>query len=89
MSTVTVQQMREIERGAMRSGISEAELMERAGLALGRAIGNQYREVGTAVAYIGKGHNGGDALIALRVLKEEFGWQIGVRSDLNFDQWAE
>jgi ADP-dependent NAD(P)H-hydrate dehydratase / NAD(P)H-hydrate epimerase len=89
MSSVTVQQMREIEQRAMRSGISEAKLMELAGLALGRAIGNQYREVGTAVAYIGKGHNGGDALIALRVLKEEFGWQIGVRSDLKFDQWAE
>jgi NAD(P)H-hydrate epimerase len=89
MSSVTVQQMREIENHAMRSGISEAELMECAGLALGRAIGNQYHDVGTVVAYIGKGHNGGDALIALRVLKEEFGWQIGVRSDLNFSQLAE
>lgn len=88
MSIVTVQQMREIERRAMDSGISEAELMDRAGVALGRAIGNQYREVGTAVAYVGKGHNGGDALIALRVLQEEFGWQIGVRSGFRIDEWA-
>lgn len=88
MSTVTIQQMREIEQRAMRSGISEAELMELAGVALGRAIGNQYREVGTAVAYVGKGHNGGDALIALRILQEEFGWQVGVRSGFKIDQWA-
>lgn len=88
MSTVTTQQMREIEQRAMDSGISEAELMDRAGVALGRAIGNQYREVGTAVAYVGKGHNGGDALIALRVLQEEFGWQIGVRSGFRVDEWA-
>lgn len=88
MSMVTVQQMREIERRAIDSGIAEAELMDRAGVALGRAIGNQYREVGTAVAYVGKGHNGGDALIALRVLQEEFGWQIGVRSGVRIDEWA-
>lgn len=88
MSTVTVQQMREIEQRAMDSGISEAELMDRAGVALGRAIGNQYREVGSAVAYVGKGHNGGDALIALRVLQEEFGWQVGVRSGFRIDEWA-
>ncbi len=72
----------------MDSGISEAELMDFAGVALGRAIGNQYREVGTAAAYVGKGHNGGDALIALRVLQEEFGWQVGVRSGFKIDQWA-
>lgn len=88
MASVTIQQMREIEQRAMRSGISEAELMECAGVALGRAIGNQYREVGSAVAYVGKGHNGGDALIALRVLQEEFGWQIGVRSGFRVDEWA-
>ncbi len=88
MSTVTIQQMREIEQRAIRSGISEAELMELAGMALGRAMGNQYREVGTAVAYVGKGHNGGDALIALRILQEEFGWQVGVRSGFKIDQWA-
>jgi hydroxyethylthiazole kinase-like uncharacterized protein yjeF len=89
MATVTVNQMREIEQRAMLSGISEAELMECAGVALGRAISFQYQEVGTAVAYVGKGHNGGDALIALRVLQEEFGWEIGVRSSFEIDSWAE
>jgi NAD(P)H-hydrate epimerase len=89
MTSVTVQQMREIERRAIDSGISEAELMERAGFALGRAIGQQYLEIGTAVAYVGKGHNGGDALIALRVLQDEFGWDVGVRSGFSINEWAE
>ncbi len=88
MPTVTVQQMREIEQRAIRSGVSQAELMELAGVALGRAIGNQYREVGMAVAYVGKGHNGGDALIALRVLQEEFGWHVGVRSGFGIEEWS-
>jgi len=89
MGSVTVEQMREIERRAMDVGVSEAELMEKAGLALGRAIGFQFSEVGTAVAYIGKGHNGGDALIALRVLQDEFGWDVGVRAAYEKDEWAE
>jgi NAD(P)H-hydrate epimerase len=63
--------------------------MERAGFALGKAIGEQFPEVGTAVAYIGKGHNAGDALIALRVLQDEFGWEIGVRAGYAMEQWAE
>lgn len=89
MATVTVQQIREIEQRAMRSGISEAELMERAGAALGRAIAIQYPEVGIAISFIGKGHNGGDALIALRVLQDEFGWEVGVRAAFPIEEWAE
>lgn len=73
--------MRGIERRAMESGVAEGELMMRAGVALGRAIGNQYRNIWRAVAYVGKGHNAGDALIALWVLQQEFGWDVGVRSN--------
>ena len=72
--------MREIEEEAMAGGVTEAELMERAGFALGKAIGEQFPETGTAIAYLGKGHNAGDALVALRVLQDEFGWEVGVRA---------
>lgn len=89
MGAVTVGEMREIEAHALRGGTTESELMERAGVALGRAIGVQYPHVRAAVAYIGKGHNAGDALIALRVLRKEFGWQIGARSAYPADAWAE
>ena len=81
--------MRELERAVMEAGVGEGELMGRAGRALGRAIGMQYQEVGMAVAYVGKGHNGGDALIALGVLREEFGWRIGVRAGYGVEEWAE
>lgn len=89
MGAVTVAEMREIEAQVMRGAINESELMERAGVALGRAIGLQYPQIRAAVAYLGKGHNAGDALIALRVLHEEFGWDIGARSAYPVEEAAE
>jgi NAD(P)H-hydrate epimerase len=89
MEAVNVEEMREIEHRAMDAGVSEAELMEKAGFALGQVIGIQFPEVGTAVAYIGKGHNAGDTLIALRVLQDKFGWDVGVRAAFSKDDWAE
>lgn len=80
MSAVSVAEMRAIEAKAMSYGVSEAELMARAGDALGHALGSAFPETGRAVAFIGKGHNGGDALIALRVLRDLYGWEITVRS---------
>jgi ADP-dependent NAD(P)H-hydrate dehydratase / NAD(P)H-hydrate epimerase len=88
MKTVTVAAMRAIEAKAMDAGVSEEELMARAGDALGHALGLAFSETGTAVAYIGKGHNAGDALIALRVLRDTFGWSIAVRAAYPEDQWA-
>ena len=74
----------------MDAGVTtEPELMERAGRALGLAIGREFPEKDAAIAYIGKGHNAGDALIALRVLKDEFGWKIAVRAAFLIDEWAE
>lgn len=89
MGAVTVSEMREIEGCAMAVGYSEGELMELAGVALGKAIGRQYPRISAAVAYIGKGHNAGDALIALRILHEDFGWNVDVRSAYPQDSWAE
>lgn len=92
MSAVTVAEMRAIEAKAMEAGVSEAELMLRAGDALGHALGHAlgfaFPEVGTAIAYIGKGHNAGDALIALRVLRDSFGWDISVRAAYPLDELA-
>ena len=53
--------------------------MDQAGRRLGAALGRLVPGPGTAVAYIGKGNNGGDALVALRILREA-GWKILVRS---------
>lgn len=88
MAAVSVVEMRGIERRAMDSGMAEGELMARAGEALGNALGQAFPEVGTAVAFIGKGHNAGDALIALSVLGESFGWRVAVRAAYPVEQWA-
>ncbi len=89
MGSVTAGEMREMENRAMESGVSEAELMERAGTALGRAIGALYPLMYRVAAYLGKGHNAGDALVALRVLRNEFGWKIAIRAAYPEDEWAD
>lgn len=88
MATVSVAEMRGIERKAMDAGVTESGLMSMAGEALGNALGRAFPEVGTAVAFIGKGHNAGDALIALRVLGETFGWRVSVRAAYPVEEWA-
>ena len=88
MSAVSVAEMRRIEAKAMAAGVSEAELMARAGDALGHALGRAFPETGRAVAFIGKGHNGGDALIALRVLRDSYGWDISVRAAFAVEELA-
>lgn len=88
MAAVSVAEMRGIEKRAMDAGVTEGELMARAGEALGNALGRAFPETGTAVAYLGKGHNAGDALIALRVLAESFGWRVAVRAAYPVEEWA-
>jgi len=77
--TVTVKQMLALEADAISDGWTEEHLLDAAGVSLGRAIGRFFPICGMAVAYLGKGHNAGDALVALRVLRDSFGWQIGIR----------
>jgi len=56
-----------------RFGIPEQVLMENAGRAVGGVITRAF-EPGRVVAVAGSGHNGGDALVALRVLRT-WGWE--------------
>jgi NAD(P)H-hydrate epimerase len=78
MGTVDCDGMRELEEAAFRSGVTAEALMDKAGRRLGRALLRLYPQPGTAVAYVGKGNNGGDALVALRVMREA-GWEVMVR----------
>lgn len=79
MGLISCHQMRELEENAFRQGISAEDLMNKAGMRLGETLVDLYPNPGTVVAYIGKGNNGGDALVALRVLRAA-GWKIAVRS---------
>lgn len=88
MAAVTVAEMLAAETAAKQAGWSEERLLEVAGTRLGRAIGRFFPTPGTAVAYLGKGHNAGDALVALAVLRDEFGWRIGTRQGFPMDEMA-
>ena len=78
MGLIGCQEMRAMEEKAFSAGVSAEALMDKAGRRLGEAVGALYPEGGTAVAYIGRGNNGGDALVALQVLRAT-GWHIVVR----------
>lgn len=88
MSTVTADEMRELENAAFERGVDPGELMDRAAAGIARRLLNHFPAPGTAVAYIGKGNNGGDALVALEHLRAA-GWEIAVRASHAIDELGE
>jgi NAD(P)H-hydrate epimerase len=88
MPAVTVQQMREAEYRAMDSGLSEEKTLNDAGSNLGHAIARFFPKPGHAIAYLGKGHNAGDALVALRILRDTYGSKISSRLSHPIDACA-
>ena len=88
MKAVISGEMRRAEQAAMAEGWTEGALLRMAGTRLGWAIGRVFPNPGQAVAYLGKGHNAGDVVVALGVLKNEFGWNIAVRCAFPESEWA-
>jgi ADP-dependent NAD(P)H-hydrate dehydratase / NAD(P)H-hydrate epimerase len=88
MGSVTVSEMLSVESLAMANGWTEEQLLNAAGERLGLAIGRFYTDPGTAIGYLGKGHNAGDTLVALRVLRDQFGWKVEARSAFPRSDWA-
>jgi len=78
MGSLSCEGMRELEALAFKRGATAEELMEKAGRGIAEAILRRYPQGMVAVACIGSGNNGGDALVALRYLAAE-GWTVGVR----------
>jgi len=75
MKLVTVDEMRYIERAADRSGLRYAEMMQNAGRGVAEVVRDYFQDDGLrALALVGSGNNGGDALVALTVLMEH-GWR--------------
>ena len=70
--------MQDAEARAFASGVSAADLMEQAGAGIARAIAQFHPRPGTAVLYLGKGNNAGDALVAARHLRA-LGWHLLAR----------
>ncbi len=88
MATITIAQMLESEACAFENGWSEEELLNLAGERLGHAIGRYYTTPGTTIGYLGKGHNAGDTLVALRILRDHYGWKVAYRPSTPPDQCA-
>ncbi len=72
---VTPQQMQALEKQALAAGASAETLMEEAGRQMAEAVSQFCPVPGQCAAVFGKGHNGGDALVAARLLSEA-GWQV-------------
>ena len=79
---LTAQEMREIEKSAIESGIATgAELMERAGRRVVEALHAEWPEAGRAarraIVLCGPGNNGGDGYVVARLL-HGLGWTVSV-----------
>ncbi len=75
---VSAAAMRAAEEAAFASGVEVEALMDRAGAGVAAAVRKFFPRPGRAVVFVGKGHNGGDALVAAARLKEA-GWEIDLR----------
>jgi len=71
--------MRGIEERTVAGGVSAESLMEEVGRQIAQAVAQHVPTAGKALIYYGKGHNGGDALVAARYLSEA-GWEIELRA---------
>ena len=75
---VSAAEMRAAEEAAFDRGIEVEALMDQAGAGVARAIQQFFPQVGECIVYAGKGHNGGDALVAAERLQRKR-WKIDVR----------
>ncbi len=80
--------MREAEEAAFARGIAVEALMDQAGAGIARAVRQFFPQPGRCVVFAGKGHNGGDALVAAQCLKQA-GWDIDLRPAFPEHQCAE
>ena len=75
---VSAAAMRAAEEAAFSRGVEVEALMDRAGAGVAAAVQKFFQCPGRAVVFVGKGHNGGDALVAAARLKEA-GWEVDLR----------
>ena len=87
MSAVTAGEMRELEEAAFRSGVDAGLLMDAAGRGIADRLRQHFPRPGTAVAYLGKGNNAGDALVVLESLREA-GWAVALRASHPPQEWS-
>src|ERR1700730_5076947 len=70
--------MQAAEQAAFARGATVEALMDQAGAGVARAVHQFFPKPATCIVYAGKGHNGGDALVAAEQL-QRIGWKIDIR----------
>ncbi len=76
MQILTAAEMKSADQKSVAAGVSLAELMEAAGEAVARFCLRHYPDAARVLVLCGKGNNGGDGLVAARLLAGE---GVGVR----------
>jgi hydroxyethylthiazole kinase-like uncharacterized protein yjeF len=85
---LTCSEMKALEERAFQDGITAEALMEAAGREIAEAVRQFAPSAGRALIFFGKGHNGGDALVAARHLAAA-AWEIELRPAFPRELWAE
>jgi hydroxyethylthiazole kinase-like uncharacterized protein yjeF len=80
--------MQAAEQSAFARGVSVEALMDQAGAGVARAVRQFFPKAATCIVFAGKGHNGGDALVAAGQL-QRIGWKIDIRLPFAEDACSE
>ncbi len=80
--------MREAEEAAFARGVAVETLMDQAGAGIAKTVRKFFPVPGICSVYAGKGHNGGDALVAANEL-QKIGWNIDIRLAYPEDELSE
>src|SRR5437763_7137022 len=80
--------MHAAEESAFTRGVNVETLMDQAGAGVARAIRQFFPKPATCIVFAGKGHNGGDALVAADQL-QRIGWKFDIRLPFPEDTCSE
>lgn len=75
---LTCQQMKQVEEDAFLTGVKAETLMDEVGFKMAQILGHWFPHPGQCLLWVGKGHNGGDALVAGKFLRLA-GWQVSLK----------
>src|SRR5438270_6843692 len=80
--------MHAAEEAAFARGITVEALMDQAGAGVARAVKQLFPKPASCIIFAGKGHNGGDALVAAEQL-QRIGWKIDLRLPFEEETYTE
>ena len=80
--------MHAAEEAAIARGVTVEALMDQAGAGVARTVRQFFPKSGSCIVFAGKGHNGGDALVAAEQL-QRIGWKIDIRLPFTEESYSE